>query len=187
MGKHRHTFFFNLKLGDGSVGEVKAKALVSRARKALSIVLTEDHVQRALARHGQGTTTHCAGALCAYDHRIDFAAAGVPSIGHMDWQRSRVFVATHKRADGLPAKCVAYEHNSKVAHLFDTKAGLEKLLRRLQREGAITINLYPYRKRSDKGRPGAGRPSTGARARSKGAKLRYATVHPSYVPETCAG
>ncbi len=105
--------------------------------------------------------------------------------GHVDFNYYRAFVVSKLDKNGLPSECYAYEHNRKdVAMLNDTAGGQKKLLALIERDGPITLELKPYRKRSAVGRPGKGRLKVGTRERipAKGARLRYAVMKMGAMP-----
>lgn len=179
----RHAFLYDVIYGDGTRKKKKSWAKVIRAIKRVLLKLTEKHVQRAIELHGAGKTSTCAMALCAYAHKAAFPH---PVEGHIDWNYSRAWVASKNDKQGLPNECYCYEHNDKgIAKLNDTLEGHKKLLKMIQENGPITVVLKPYRKRSEEGRPGRSRKSTGKRdpiKQLKGAKLRYATFQLGATP-----
>ncbi len=182
----RHPFLYDLHYGVGKVKQRKAWAAVIPAKEAVTITLTEEHVKRSIAAHGVGSTSKCSVAVCTYDHEDAFPHNVE---GHIDFQYSRAFVVSKVDAQGLPSKCVVYEHNARwVANLNDTEGGQQELLEKIQQNGPITIVLKPKRVRSAPGRSGNGRPATGARdplkkPKPRGAKLRYAVAYLGALPE----
>jgi len=148
-------------------------AKIRLAKKPVTLVLKSEHIKKSMAVNGVGDTTACSMAVCSLMHAKSFPH---PVTGYIDWQYSRVFISSKNDAHGVPVECVAYEHSNDIAHLNDDKDGQQKLLERTEEDGPITIALRPYRKRSEKGRPGRTRKSTGKRAgiHFKGAKLRQA-------------
>ena len=173
----RHPFLYHLENANGEIETRRAWAKVVKAKKPVTLTLTEEHVARSIELEGVGSTQKCPMAVCTYNHAREFPH---PVCGAVDWTYTRAFVASKKDKHGLPCECVVYEHNGDgelVARLNDTARGNERLLEKVRREGALTIELHPYRVRSKAGRPGQGRRVTGARSperRLRGAKLRYA-------------
>lgn len=175
---HRHTFRF--KLENGAIIEAKAK--VKAAKKAVALVLTDDHIRQAIRSDGQGNTQKCAMAVCSRAHGSSF-----PHPFHfVDWLYSRAYFVTKVHPETkLPTECVVYTHYDNIAPLFDTKAGMKKLLKQIEDNGGNkTINLHPpvvHRK-------AAGRPrgvNTGERQRTitaKGAALRFARATMGAAP-----
>jgi hypothetical protein len=179
----RHPFLYEMVRGDGTKTVHKAWAAVIKASKPVTVVLTEDHVNRSMALNGAGSTSQCSVAICTYNHRAAFPH---PVEGHIDFNYSRAFVVTRLDKQGLPRECVAYEHSAgSVAKLNDSPGGYAKLLVRIQKSGPLAITLRPYRVRSAVGRNGAMRPASGTRSPIKtyrGAKLRYATMQLGAMP-----
>ncbi len=180
----RHPFLYHLIFpANGQRVVKKAMAKVITAKRPVTITLGKPHVLRSKRLHGRGRTDLCSGALCTVDH----AAAFPHNVeGHVDFQYSRVFIVNKLDKLGLPAECYAYEHNrADIAKLNDAPDGHDKLLAMIDRDGPITIELKPYRKRSEPGRPGKGRGKSGARGKNvgKGAKLRYATMKLGGFPD----
>lgn len=169
MTAHRHPFRF--KLENGKV--ITAWAKVRPARQEVEIELTKEHIQKSIAMGGQGNTQLCAMAVCSREHGDAFSH----SFEFVDWLYSKAYFVT-KTKDGLPSECVVYTHHDNIAPLFDTKAGMRKLLKNIEENGSRTIKLYPPRKRAQK----VGRPrgkNTGERQRTiraKGAALRFARL-----------
>jgi len=167
----RHPFLYRLERPDGSFEIKPIMARVKLATKPVTITLTAEHVRKSLKLKGAGNTAKCAAAVCSYNHADSFPH---PVEGHVDMQAARLFVATKHNALGLPTDCVVYEHNAgAVAKLNDTPGGQKKLLALIERDGPLLLELKPYRRRSKPGRPGKGRPVTGARAKPRGARHRY--------------
>lgn len=175
---HRHTFRF--KLENGSIIEAKAK--VKAAKKAVELVLTDEHIKEAIRADGQGNTQKCAMAVCSRAHGNAF-----PHPFHfVDWLYSRAYFVTKVHPETkLPAECVVYTHYDNIAPLFDTKAGMKKLLKQMEGHGGSkTINLYPpVVKAAPAGRPRGA--NTGERQRTitaKGAGLRFARATMGAAP-----
>lgn len=174
---HRHTFRF--KLENGAVIEAKAK--VKAARKAVTLVLTKDHVKEAIKNEGQGNTQKCAMAVCSRAHGDAF-----PHPFHfVDWLYSRAYFVTKVHPETkLPTECVVYTHHDNVAPLFDTQSGMKKLLKSIEDKGERTINLLPPEVRPREAGRARGR-NTGERQRTikaKGAALRFARATMGAVP-----
>jgi len=173
----RHPFLYETVMPNGRRRISKQFAKVKPATKEVILELTAAHVRESMRRDGVGNTAKCSVAICTYQHEDKFAHNVE---GHTDFQYSRAFLVSKLNKDGFPVECYAYEHNAgKIAKLNDTPGGQEKLLNLLEKNGPLTIHLKPYRQRSEPGRPGAHRPTTGARAPKvpKGARLRYATAN----------
>ena len=181
--KVRHPFLYRMESGSGKYTVHKAWAVVKYATKEVPLVLNETHVLRSMQRNGVGNTSKCSMALCTYAHAKLFPHSVE---GHVDWQYSRAFVVSKLNKLGLPCECYVYEHDDRgVAKLNDTLGGQQKLLDRIQKSGPITVVLKPFRPRSETGRPGRSRKSTGKRdpiKTIKGARLRYATSQLGAVP-----
>lgn len=173
---HRHAFRF--KLENGKV--ITAWAKVKAARRAVSLTLSREHVQKSLSMGGQGNTQLCAMAVCSREH----GAAFPHPFEFVDWLYKRAYFVT-KTKDGLPSECVVYTHHDNIAPLFDTKAGMKKLLASLDDAGERVINLYPpkvYAKPLGRKRGS----NTGERQRTikaKGAALRFARLTMGGVPQ----
>lgn len=170
----RHAFIFQV----GGQKPVKVFSKVRPATKPVEIVLTEEHVRRAMKLNGHGDAQNCAGAVCVKSHSDAFPHG---FSGHVDWLSNRVYVADANTSIGLPKTCVAYRLRGvaqKVAPLFDTKAGLQKLLDRVRRDGKLVLQLEPptYSPR-EKGRP-KGEPDAEQRRKvgAKGHKLRLTRI-----------
>lgn len=175
----RHPFLYKVRLPDSSTIIKKAMARVIRSKKPATLALTEDHVLRSMKLKGVGNTATCSVAICTYDHASTFKH---PVVGFTDWTYCRCFVASKLDRQGLPCECYAYEHFDEIAKLNDTKNGQRRLLARIRKHGPITIELRPYRQRSEEGRSGRSRKSTGARAQRVGANLRYAVAQLGVLP-----
>jgi hypothetical protein len=182
IAKVRHPFLYRLENGDGT-GKVRKKmATVEYTTKPVVIELTAAHVRKSMQKEGAGNTSSCSVAICTYNHADAFPH---PVEGHIDFNYSRAFVVSKVDRFGLPEKCKVYEHNARdIAKLNDTPGGQQKLLDRIERDGPITITFRPHRVRSEIGRSGAGRKTTGARdaMKVKGAKLRYAVYKLGSMP-----
>jgi hypothetical protein len=180
----RHPFLYKLYKGDGTFSVHKAWAKVVHAKKPIDLVLTVAHVRKSIKLNGAGDTSKCSMAICAYDHADKFP---VPVEGHIDWNYARAFPVTNLDKQGLPCKCLAYEHNRPdIARLNDSgKTGQQQLLRLLERKGPITVRLLPIRYRSEEGRSGRNRKGTGVRdpMKRKGAHLRYAVYKLGAQPQ----
>lgn len=171
---NRHTFRFKVETGE----VIPAKAKVVAASKSVDLVLTEAHVLKSLRDGGQGNTQKCAMAVCSKDHRQAFGHDFI----YVDWLDSKAFFVTETK-NGLPSKCIAYSHHDNVAKLFDTTAGLKKLLAEIRNNGPKVIKLHPPKVYQDKSHSGAAHRSSakdGSRAKTisakKGANLRFARL-----------
>jgi hypothetical protein len=179
IGQVKHPFLYKVVNGEGTAQTFKSWAVVRMARSEVELVVTLEDAKQALRRHGVGSTSRCTMALCCYRMK---AAFGHPVEGHVDWCPTRAFVVT-KTKGGLPVECVAYEHSSTIWRLNDTPGGLRKLIARLEKTGPITITLRPYRVRSEVGRSGVGRKTTGTReAVRHGANRRFDVAHVGAPP-----
>ena len=181
----RHPFLYKVRLPDGSEITKKAMARVIRATTPVTLVLTEEYVLKSMKLHGVGNTATCSMAVCTYGHAAAFPHSVV---GYTDWTYARCFIASKLDGQGLPCECYAYEHTDEVAKLNDTKNGQRKLLARIRKHGPITIELRPYRQRSEEGRSGRSRKATGARSAENrlGANLRYAVAQLGVLPQAIA-
>jgi hypothetical protein len=183
--KVRHPFLYRLENGDGTSKVRKAWATVKYATKDVQLVLTAAHLRRSIKAQGAGTTSHCAVAICAYNHSDAFPHNVE---GHIDFNYSRAFVVSKGDKHGLPSNCVVYEHDARdIAKLNDTPGGQQKLLERIERDGPITVTLKAHRQRSAPGRNGAVRKPTGVRDPAtkglRGARLRYTVYKLGSQPE----
>ncbi len=167
----RHAFLFRV----GSQEPSKVWATVKAARSEVSVTLTEDDALRAAQRKGFGDAANCAGALCVNRHSASFPHA---VSGHFDFLDRRLYVSDRNDAIGLPKSCVAYSHNDPVAKLFDSRAGLQKLLARLRKNGPITIKLSPptYEQRESGGTRNKGTSAPRRKSGAQGHKLRATRV-----------
>lgn len=179
----RHPFRF--RFTDEYGGRViTAWAEVRDGVSKIALMLTDDHVAKSMKLGGVGNTMTCSMAICAKEHASAFPH---PVCGHIDWTNTRCFVVSKLDDNGLPSECYVYEHNGRIATttngriniavLNDSVGGQKKLRKYIQTHGPIGVTLYPKRKRSTLGRPGAGRTVTGKRKPiTAGSKLRYATA-----------
>lgn len=175
--KYYHTF---KRMNDeGDKFEIRAlivRPKTSKEKQTVEIALTEAMVEEAIRRNGQADGQNCGGAVCTRKHRHLFAHS---VSGIVDWWRSRVFILEDKpRKDGTSV-CWEYAHYDKVEELFDTEAGLRKLLTRIRKRGPIQITLYPVKKRgfnpvTDQPiMPGPPGPGGSHKPRLYGSELRY--------------
>jgi len=170
----RHAFLFHITDTQGREKTITSWARVRHPTREVNIVLTAEHVRKAIKMRGVGDTTKCSMAVCTNDHEDSFSHN---TVGYNDWQYSRCFIASKLGKNGLPTEAYVYEHNDQIARLNDTAGGQQKLLERIERDGPITITLKPKRIRSKKGRPGKDRKAVGTRKNAmRGHKLRYATA-----------
>jgi hypothetical protein len=171
----RHAFIFQVE------GQKPAKiwTTVKPAHENVTLTLTEADVRGAIKRDGQGDAQNCAGAVCARRHGSVFPHS---VSGHFDWLYQRLYVADRNTPAGLPKSCVAYAHNDPVAKLFDSKAGLNKLLARLRKHGPMQIKLSPpvYVERE------AGRPR-GARNAAQSNRKASQNATPARISKFKAG
>lgn len=160
----RHEWHF--KVYDEETGEYTKASHWSRvrnARHAVTLTLTESHIQRSLDIDGQGDSQKCAGTICVKAHRREFPH---DVVGYTDWADRVVWIAT-RLENGWPGETIRYTHYDRTAINFDTSAGCRRLIQRIRTNGgSITIRLYPYRprKQTQAQRP-TGR-STGTRGRT---------------------
>lgn len=167
-----HKFWFHLRTDPDEPGkDFFKRAKVRMATEIIRIKVTAEDAKKALRSGGIGCTSKCtvANAVKRQKHLFRHAYAG-----WVDWFYSRCFIATKCGPDGFPLECVAYEHDNQLARDQDSsEAKLIKLIERLERDGPIELEMKPYRKRSEEGRSGKTRKSTGKRAfQARGAKLR---------------
>jgi hypothetical protein len=175
----RHTFRFKIEV-DGEKPRIHSvKAKVTRARKPVTLILTEADVERSMALKGVGNTQTCSMAVCAKRQADAFPH---PVEGYIDWQYSSAYVVTKvSKENGMPSACVAYRHNDEIAQLNDSRDGQKKLLAKLRENGPRKIRLLPivYKPR-EKGRPrGANDGSRQSRPHAVGAKARFAFDEPA--------
>jgi hypothetical protein len=141
--KNRHIFRF--RMPDGEI--LPSPAAVTNAKKHVEIALHEDHVIRAIKAHGQGDPSNCAGAACATAHSHFFPH----EFSGVEWIDTRAYFITKKKG-GLPVEAIVYEHHDNVAKLFDSPAGLKRLLAEIRKNGPKTISLYPVQQSFSGGR-----------------------------------
>jgi hypothetical protein len=180
----RHPFLYHMIIpATGEKLVKRAMARVILGKKYMEIILTAEFVRESMKLGGMGRTDICPGAICTVRNASAFSH---PVTGHVDFTYTRFFPASKLNKYGLPCECYAYEHNrADIAKLNDSKNGQRKLLKLIERNGPITIKLKPYRKRSEEGRPGRGRKSTGARVRAfpaTGANLRHLVAQAGGYP-----
>ncbi len=170
----RHAFRFRIRLPSGEERTFTKWAEVVRAKGPVDIKLIEQHLLHSMKMKGMGNTALCTGSVCTQAHKDKFPH---PITGYTDWLPSTCFVVSKDDADGFPAICVQYEHNEDFWKLNDTKAGQQKLLRRLREGGPITIRLRVPRHQKFKpaSYPGS---NTGEKKRfqPRGANLRFAVA-----------
>lgn len=178
----RHNFLFQVTAGDGSKRIIKSPAKVRLGRVHIDLTVTAEDVQAALKAGGAGNSSKCTVAHCCYRMRDAFPHK---IEGHVDWQYSRCFVCIKTNKFGLPSECIVYEHDNGIARMNDTRMGMFKLLEKIEKHGPITIHLRPYRRRSEEGRKGADRKTTGARGigQPRGANLRFDIARLGAGPE----
>ncbi len=163
--------------GEDTVSE--HKCLVKRPPSWDPVILpvTEQDIIEALERDGQADGQNCGGAVCVRKHANLFSHRVSGAL--VDWWRHRVYIYEGKPKRGAIPVCYEYAHYDKLEELFDTDAGLRKLLARIRRssERVIYVTLYPIR-RGYNPRTGvrisSGNPEGGAGShRSIGADLRF--------------
>lgn len=176
---NRHTFRFKVENGE----TINAPAIVVPGRKNIELVLTKEHIAKSLRDNGQGNTQKCAMAVCSKEHRESFGHDFI----YVDWLDTKAYFVTETK-NGLPSKCIAYAHHDNVAPLFDTKAGMRRLLKEIEEKGPKTIKLYPpkiYRDANHGGKSHRASAQNGQRTktiRMKGAALRFARLQLGGAP-----
>lgn len=180
-----HIFKFKIEMDDGEMKEMNSKAIVTAARKAVTVILTKDHVRTSIMNNGVGNTAKCAMAVCCRNQPK--GTFSHPFVGFIDWQYSTAFLATHLNKQGMPSKCIRYYHDDNIAKLNDTPGGQKKLLKRLEDEGDIIIRLRPRIRNDHTLKGGTGR-KDGSRSHkgtiiSKGARARYAFAQAGAAPQ----
>lgn len=138
LGKKRrttHRFLFNI---GGKIVPISTRVRPGTGRFRMD--LTEDHVQRAIDANGYGDAQNCAGAVCIKAH-----ADMIPHkfTGYVDFWDTRAFISCRNNTNtNLPSDCVGWKHNHpEIAKLFDTRAGLQKLLKMVRENGHITLEF----------------------------------------------
>jgi len=142
------SFSMHMKRPDGSIQPITVPTVTRPAKKAVTLTLTAEHVQKAIDLRGVGTTTECAMALCSFAHRDSF-----PHVvnGHIEWTLRRAYVV-EKLKGGLPATSVAYDHHesivldgkrTSIARLNDSYGGQRRLLAWLKANGPLDVTLRP--------------------------------------------
>lgn len=176
---NRHTFRFKVENGE----TISAPARVVPGHKKIELVLTKEHIERSVRDGGQGNTQKCAMAVCSKEHRAAFGHDFV----YVDWLDTKAYFVTETK-NGLPSKCIVYAHHDNVAPLFDTKAGMKKLLKDIEANGPKVIKLYPpkiYKDANHGGKDHRASADNGARTktiRAKGAALRFARLQLGGAP-----
>jgi len=178
---NRHTFRFKVENGE----VIEAPAVVVPGRRNVELVLTADHIKKSVKLGGQGNTQKCAMAVCSKEHRDSFGHDFI----YVDWLDTKAYFVTETK-NGLPSKCISYTHHDNVAPLFDTKAGLKKLLKEIEENGPKVIKLYPPKIYADarvqNNNTHRGSKEDGSRAktiRAKGAALRFARLQLGAAPQ----
>jgi hypothetical protein len=139
--KQYHIFKRRQRDHDDEVLEIEA--LVRPGLSEVVIRLTVEHVREALRRNGQADTQNCAAGVCLPYYKDRFKH---PVTGLVDWWRRRVYILEPRKAGNKTRTCRVYAHYDDVEELFDTDAGLKKLLKRLEIKGYMDITLYPIKK-----------------------------------------
>ena len=170
----RHAFLFQV----GGQKPVKIFANVKPAQSTVELVLTKDHINRAVKLNGRGDAQNCAGAVCIKSHPDIFPHS---FSGHVDWVNNRAYVADSNTAIGLPKTCVAYALRGmakKIAPLFDSKTGHKKLLEMVRRDGSIKLLLEPPTYIEREGGRKKGQPDVPSRRKvgAKGQHLRLTKI-----------
>ena len=168
--------------GDGPAALRRWPAKIIYGTDTIEMLLTEDHVKRALVENGCGNTARCAGAQCTYDHRA-LLPFKIRDMLWVDWTNTRVFIAS-KFKNKVPVECVCYDHgHRKIVIQNDTTGGLMQLLERIRKTGPIKLTLKPHRPRSAPGHSGPHGVTSGERlGQKRGAALRYATAYGGAMP-----
>lgn len=178
---NRHTFRFKVENGE----VIEAPAIVVPGKRDVHLTLTADHIKKSVKLRGQGNTQKCAMAVCSKEHRDSFGHDFI----YVDWLDTKAYFVTETK-NGLPSKCIVYAHHDTVAPLFDTRAGLNKLLKEIEEKGPKVIKLYPPRIYSASEKQTANRSTrTGERSktiRAKGAALRFARLQLGAAPQEAA-
>lgn len=183
-------FSFNVKMPDGSLHLIAVPTKTRRATKSVYLILTADHVRRAIALGGVGDTTKCTMAVCAFAHRNAFPH---PVNGHIEWTLRRAYVAEKLDKHGLPATSVAYDHHesiviagkrTSIARLNDSAGGQKRLLAWLEANGPMTVTLRPPpAKQPPRNRVHTPRTTPRVASPRRGAARRYADgLQLGYVP-----
>ena len=176
--KLRHPFTISFTMPDGTVVDQKQFAKVKTPRSAVEVTLTEADVLKSIAAQGAGNSMTCSMAMCVNRLRSSFPHP-VPPHGFIEWQYRTAFVVSKvDRRTKMPIECYRYLHNSDIAHINDTPACQQQLLRMVRAAGGeITIRLSPRRRNDTTNLGGTGR-RTGQRStvlgRTTGAKARRA-------------
>jgi hypothetical protein len=176
----RHPFKYQTR-----AGKVKTQWFkVISGKEHVILRLTEEHVEEARRRQGVGDTQNCTMAVCAQNHPEAFSHEVE---GTIDWYPSRCYVvsklySSHRFLDKKKTKlvegeCHAYIHTSDIWKDNDSKAGLNRLLKRIREAGGyIDISLRPWRKQHEAGVYAGGKTRDGTRIKSRktGAAKRVA-------------
>jgi hypothetical protein len=166
--KYGHNFHYVLPNGT----KKKLLADVYHGKHSFSIEALVADMDRAEKLNGAGTTQACMMAVCSERH-----ASIVPHpFLWVEWMDSRAYFVVEMQL-GKRAKCIVYQHNDKMAPLFDTPEGRKILRQRLKEEGKIVVHLTPQRvqesqawRKAPMGRPTGER--TSISHKSRGARRR---------------
>lgn len=134
-GRHpKHRYLFQV---GGKTIAVRAKVRPGKGR--FTVMLTEEHVQRAIKLNGHGDAANCAGTVCVKSH-----GDVIPHkfTGYCDFWKKAAFLSSRNNSHNLPSDCVAWRHNRpEIPELFDNKNGLVKLLKKIRIDGPIEIEF----------------------------------------------
>lgn len=142
-----HTFKRRYQNPDGELEIFEVECRCKPGTTLAIIEVAAEGVRRALDLNGQADSQNCAGAVCLTRQKKAFNHPVMPLI---DWWRRRVYI------QDSPKTCRVYGHFDNIEELFDTDAGLRKLLKRIEKSGPIKVTLYPAKKGQD---PRTGKPT----------------------------
>lgn len=146
--KSLHPFLFRITNLLGQEHTIKQWCRVFYSTTSVTITLTAEHVKRSIELKGVGNPATCAMSICVNAHRRLFPH---DYVGYVDWWNSRCYIYSRLNKDGLPTECHIYGHSDTIADtndfasMLDTQIGQKKLLRYIQKNGSVEIQLEAVR------------------------------------------
>lgn len=144
--RNQHAFLYRITGIDGKDHIHKHWCRVLNATVGITLVVTEEHVQRSIKLGGVGNPATCTMAVSCATNAHLFPH---PYLGMIDWWASRCYVLSKVDKNGLPSECHVYSHTDSIADMndfadmMDNAAGQKKLLKHIQKNGPITVRLEP--------------------------------------------
>jgi len=164
----RYPFIFTFQTPDGKPQQLTLPVPMRYATHPVALTLDKPHVLESKRLHGSGNTQTCSVAICGCQHKHAFKHP----VYLIDFTAARAAVATRPaKRTGIPVDCIMYRHSrADIADINDMKDGHDRLLEMIDRDGPITINLYPIKSR---------RRSTKVRARARARAIPKVKKPPS--------